>query len=107
MKSTKHPKPRRRKAKTLKLFTFDAGNSNSGPIGVVIAVEAYSKKQATRLANAYLSSFAEPIDLPIPAACKGLGVRYAMCCVAPNLTSKDIDLDDIRMVDPHDRNPAF
>lgn len=105
MKSSKHQRPKRKKAKTLKQFTFDAGNSNSGAVGIVISVEAYSKQQATRLANAYLSSFAEPIDLPVLAGFKGLGVRCAMCCVAPNLTSKDIDIHDITVVDLRDRNP--
>ena len=105
MKSLKHQKPKRKKANTLKRFTFDAGNSNSGPVGIVISVEAHSRQQATRLANAYLSSFVDPIDLPVLAGFKGLGVRYAICCVAPNLTPKDIDLDDIRVVDPRNRNP--
>jgi hypothetical protein len=45
-----------------------------------------------------LSSFAEPIDLAVPAGYKMLGVRYAMCCIALNLKPKDIDLDDIRLV---------
>jgi hypothetical protein len=80
---SKHEKPKMKKAKKLKQFTFDAGNSNSGPAGIVISVEARSEQQATRLANAYLSSFADTIDLPVSAAYKGLGVRYAMCCVAP------------------------
>ena len=105
MNSSWHPKPKRKKVKTLKQFTFDAGNSNKGPVGIVISVEAHTRHQATRLANAYLSSFADPIDLPVPPGYKGLGVRYAMCCVAPHLKSKDIDLDDITLVDPRDRNP--
>ena len=105
MKSLKHRKPKRKKANTLRRFTFDGGNSNSGPVGVVISVEAYSKKQATRLANAYLSSFAAPIDLPVQPGYEGLGVRYAMCCVAPNLTPKNIDLDDIKLVNPRDQDP--
>lgn len=104
MKSS-NQRPKREKAKTLKQFTFDAGNSNSGAVGIVISVEADSKQQATRLANAYLSSFAEPIDLPVLAGFKGLGARYAMCCVAPNLTPKDIDIHDITVVDLRDRNP--
>ena len=104
MKSLNHQKPKRKKANRLKRFTFDAGNSNSGPVGIVISVEARSKQQATRLANAYLASFAEPIDLPVPDGYKMLGVCYAMCCVAPNLTPKDIDLEDIRVVDPPDRS---
>ena len=101
----KRKKPQRKKAKTLKQFTFDAGNSNSGAVGIVISVQAHSKKQAARLANAYLLSFAEPIALPVPGGYKRLGVRYAMCCVAPNLTPKDINLDDIRLVDPRGRTP--
>ena len=103
--AAKHQEPERKKANTLKKFTFDAGNSNSGPVGIVISVAARSKQQATRLANAYLSSFSEPIDLPVQAGYKGLGVRYAVCCVAPNLKPKDIDIHDIRVVDPRDRNP--
>jgi hypothetical protein len=95
---------KRKKANTLKQFTFDAGNSNSGSVGIVISVEAYSKQSAIRLANTYLSSFAVPIDLPVPAGFKDLGVRHAMCCVAPNLTAKDIDIDEIKVVDLRWRN---
>jgi hypothetical protein len=91
-----------KQVRPLKQFVFDTGNSDSGAVGIVISVEAHSKAQATRLANAYLSSFAGPIDLPVPASYKRLGVRYAMCCVAPNLKSKDIDLDDIRVIDQID-----
>jgi len=105
LNSSWHPKPKRKKVKTLKQFTFDAGNSNKGPVGIVISVEAHTRHQATRLANAYLSSFADPIDLPVQPGYKVLGVRYAMCCVAPHLKPKDIDLDDIRPVDPRDRSP--
>ena len=47
--TAKHRKPKTKKGNTLKRFTFDAGNSNSGPVGIVIAVEACSKRQATRL----------------------------------------------------------
>jgi hypothetical protein len=104
LNSSNLPKHKWKQSKTLKQFTFDAGNSNSGPVGVVISVEAYSKKQATRLANAYLSSFAAPIDLPVLPGYKGLGVRYAMCCIAPHLKPKDIDLDDIRPVNPRDQD---
>jgi hypothetical protein len=103
LKLSRHQKQQGKKANTLKQFTLDAGNSNSGSVGIVISVQARSKQQATRLANSYLSSFGEPIDLPVPEGYKMLGVRYAMCCVAPNLTPKDIDLDDIRVVDPLDR----
>lgn len=103
--TAKQKKPQGKEAKTLRQFTFDAGNSNTGPVGIVISVEAYSKRQATRLANAYLSGFADPIDLPVLAGYQGLGVSYAMCCVAPNLTPRDIDLDEIRVVDRRDRNP--
>ncbi len=103
--SAKPKKSHGKKARTLKQFTFDTGNSDTGPVGIVVSVEAPTKQQAARLANAYLASFTEPIDLPVLAGFKGLGVRYAMCCVAPYLTSKDIDLDDIRTVDPCSRKP--
>ncbi len=83
-----------KKGNPLKQVTFDAVNFNAGAVGIVVSVEAHSKQQATRLANAYLSSFTEPIDLPVLAGFKVLGVRYAMCCIAPNLTRKDIDLDN-------------
>jgi hypothetical protein len=104
LNSSSHPKHEQKKAKTLKQFTFDAGNSYSGPVGIVLSVEAYSKKQAKQLANAYLSSFSAPIGLPVLPGYKGLGVRYAMCCIAPRLKLKDIDLDDIRLVNPRDQN---
>lgn len=101
----KPKKPKGKKARTLKQFTFDAGNSDTGPVGIVISVQACSKRQATRLANAYLSSFAEPIDLPVPAGFKGLGVRYAICCVGPNLTPRDIDIHGISVVDQRNLTP--
>ena len=93
MNSSKQPKTK--KAKTLKRFTFDAGNSNTGVTGLVVSVKSYSKKQAVRLANAYLASFKEPVDLLVPAGYEDIGVRYAMCCIGANLTILDIDLDDI------------
>jgi hypothetical protein len=99
LNSSSHPKHEQKKAKTLKQFTFDAGNSYSGPVGIVLSVEAYSKKQTKRLANAYLTSFSAPINLPVLPGYKGLGVRYAMCCIAPRLKLKDIDLDDTKEVE--------
>ncbi len=98
MKSSKRKTSQKKKARTLKQYTFDAGNSNTGPVGIVISVAAYSKKQAARLANVYLAGFADPIDLPVPSGYKGLGVCYAMCCVAPNLKASEIDLDGIKVV---------
>jgi hypothetical protein len=103
--TAKQKKSQGKKARTLKQFTFDAGNSDTGPVGIVISVAARSKRQATRVANAYLSSFAEPIDLPLPAGFEGLGVRYAICCVGPNLTPRDIDIHGISVVDQRYRNP--
>ena len=96
MKTSKQRKP---KAKTLKRFTFDAGNSNRGVAGLVVTVNAYSKKQAVRLANAYLISLDSPIDLPVPAGYRDIGVRYAMYCIGANLSTDDIDLDDIVDID--------
>lgn len=95
--SSKQPKIT--KVKTLKRFTFDAGNSNTGVAGLVVSVKAYSKEQAVRLANAYLTSFKEPIDLPVQAGYKDIGVCYAMYCIGANLTTGDIDLDDIAEID--------
>ena len=93
MNSSKQPKTK--KAKTLKRFIFDAGNSNTGVAGLVVSVKACSKKQAVKLANAYLASFKEPVDFQVPAGYEDIGVSYAMCCVGANLTIRDIDLDDI------------
>ena len=93
LKSSKQPKIK--KAKTLKCFTFDAGNSNTGVAGLVVSVKAYSKKQAVRLANAYLTSLKEPVDLPVQAGYKDLGVRYAIYCIGANLTIRDIDIEEI------------
>jgi hypothetical protein len=97
LKTAKKQEPK--KAKTLKRFTFDAGNSNTGVAGLVVSVKAYSKKQAVRLANAYLTSFKEPIDLPVPAGYKDTGVSYAMFCIGANLTVGDIDPEDIAEID--------
>ena len=44
------------------------------------------------------------IYLPVPAGFNGLGVRYAMCCIASNLAARDIDVDEIRVVDLRWRN---
>ena len=93
LKASKQPKIK--KAKTHKCFTFDAGNSNTGVAGLVVSVKAYSKKQAVRLANAYLTSFKEPVDLPVPTGYKDIGVRYAMYCIGANLTIRDIELEEI------------
>ena len=82
------------KAKTLKRFTFDAGNSNAGVAGLVVSVKAYSKPEAVRIANAYLTNFSSPIDLPVSAVDKESGVRYAMFCIGANLAPHDIDIDD-------------
>lgn len=83
--TAKQRKPQGKKAKTLRQFTFDAGDSNSGAVGIVISVAAYSKRQATRLANAYLSSFAEPVDLPVPAGYKaGRALRHVLRRIQPH-----------------------
>jgi hypothetical protein len=35
----------------------------------------------------------------VPARYKDIGVRYAMFCIGANLTTDDIDLDDIAEID--------
>lgn len=90
---------RQQKAKTLKRFTFDAGNSNTGVAGLVVSVKAHSKRQAVQFANAYLKNFNEPIDLPVSADHMEMGVQYAMFCIGANLTINEIDVDDIADID--------
>lgn len=97
MKASRQQRPK--KARTLERFTFDAGNSNTGVAGLVVSVKAYSKRQAVRLANAYLKNFNDPIDLPVSASQMEMGVRYAMFCIGANLTIHDIDVDDIAGID--------
>ncbi len=87
------------KPRMLKRYTFDAGNSNTGVAGIVIAVKAYSKRKATHLANQYLKAFPNPIDLEVEKAWKARGVLYAMYCIGANLRKRDIDSGDIISVE--------
>lgn len=81
--------------KTLKKYVFDAGNSNTGVAGVVIAVRAYNRKGAVRLANDFLRKHQyKPLDIEVdkPDGSSGhAGVDWALFCVGPNLRKRDID----------------
>jgi hypothetical protein len=81
--------------KKLKKYVFDAGNSNTGVAGVVIAVRAYNRKSAVRLANDFLRKYQyKPLEIEVdkPDGSSGLaGVDWALFCVGPNLRKRDID----------------
>ena len=79
--------------KKLKKYVFDAGNSNTGVAGVVIAVRAYSRKGAVRLANDFLRKYQyQPLEIEVDKPGAGLvGVDWALFCVGPNLRKRDID----------------
>jgi hypothetical protein len=66
------------KTRTLKRYIFDAGNSNTGVAGIVVAVKAYSKREATHLANQYIKAVPDPIDLEVEKAW-GLGGSSTPC----------------------------
>jgi hypothetical protein len=81
--------------KKLKKYVFDAGNSNTGVAGVVIAVRAYNRKSAVRLANDFLRKYQyRPLEIEVgkPAgSTEPVGVDWALYCVGPNLRKRDID----------------
>lgn len=81
--------------KKLKKYVFDAGNSNTGVAGVVIAVRAYNRKSAVRLANDFLRQYKyKPLEIEVdkPGGSRGdVGVDWALFCVGPNLRKRDID----------------
>jgi hypothetical protein len=81
--------------KKLKTYVFDAGNSNTGVAGVVIAVRAFNRRSAVRLANDFLRKYQyEPLEIKVnkPGGSSGLvGVDWALFCVGPNLRKRDID----------------
>lgn len=78
--------------KTLKKYVFDAGNSNTGVAGLVIAVRAYNRKGAVRLANDFLRRYQyKPLEIEVEKSCGEAGVDWALFCVGPNLRKRDID----------------
>jgi hypothetical protein len=94
----------RSKSAGLRRYTFDAGNSKTGVAGIVMAVCAHSKREATLLANHYLETVANPIDLEVEQAWKNRGILYAMYCIGANLKKRDIDADAIVEVECDGRN---
>lgn len=78
--------------KTIKKYVFDAGNSNTGVAGLVIAVRAYNRKGTVRLANDFLRRYQyKPLEIEVEKSCGEAGVDWALFCVAPNLRKRDID----------------
>jgi hypothetical protein len=80
----------------LKSYKFDVGNSNKGPIGMVIRVWAYNKKEAVEIANKCLQAndtvkVYERGHVFTPTAGE---VEYCNVYLAPNLT--------IRLIDPRE-----
>ena len=64
--------------KKLKRYVFYAGNSNAGVAGVVIAVRAYNRRSAVRLANDFLRKCQyQPFEIEVAGpseiqwACRG------------------------------------
>lgn len=64
---------------------------------MVVAVRAYSRKGAARIANDFLRQ-CEPVELEVkkPGGSGGeAGVEWALFCVGPNLRKRDIDEDSV------------
>jgi hypothetical protein len=82
--------------KTLKKYVFDAGNSNTGVAGLVIAVRAYNRRGAVKLANDFLRTYqSEPLEIEVDKSCEEAGVDWALFCVGPNLRKRDIDEESV------------
>ena len=82
--------------KTLKKYVFDAGNSNTGVAGLVIAVRAHSRRAAVGLANDFLRKHQyKPIEIEADKSGADAGVAWALFCVGPNLTKRDIDEEEV------------
>ena len=81
--------------KTLKKYVFDAGNSNTGVAGLVIAVRAHGRRAAVGLANDFLRKYKyKPIEIEADKSGADAGVAWALFCVGPNLTKRDIDEEE-------------
>jgi hypothetical protein len=82
--------------KNLKKYVFDAGNSNTGVAGVVIAVRAYSWQDAVKLANDFLRKYQyKPLEIEVDKLEGSVGVDWALFCVGPNLRKRDIDEESV------------
>ena len=82
--------------KKLKKYVFDAGNSNSGVAGVVIAVRAYKRRGAVRLASDFLRRYQyKPLEIEVDRPDGSVGVAWALFCVGPNLRKRDIDDESV------------
>jgi hypothetical protein len=80
----------------LKKYVFDAGNSNTGVAGVVIAVRASSRKSAVKLANDFLRKYQyKPLEIDVDKPDDSIGVDWALFCVGPNLRKRDIDEESV------------
>jgi hypothetical protein len=83
----------------LKKYVFDAGNSNTGVAGLIVAVRAYNRRDAVRLANDFLRRYQyEPLEIDAgrPGGCgEEAGVEWALFCVGPNLRMRDIDEETV------------
>lgn len=81
--------------KKLKKYVFDAGNSNTGVAGVVIAARAYNRRSAVRLANDFLRKYQyQPLEFEVGkpgGSGADVGIDWALFCVGPNLRKRDID----------------
>ncbi len=44
-------------------YHFDCGNSNDGPVGCCFRVRAYSREEATLLANKFLDSWSAGVEV--------------------------------------------
>jgi hypothetical protein len=71
--------------RTLKSFMFDVGNSDKGPVGMVIRVYARTRQEAIEKANAFLQDNSEGIDVPTYDLDSGDDVEYCRIYLAPNL----------------------
>ena len=85
-------------ARTEKCFKFDVGNSNTGPLGMVIRVYGTTKKEAVEKANAFLNSVGE-LGYPEGQIPRDSGVDYLTVYFGPNLTVRYIDDSETEVAD--------
>jgi hypothetical protein len=93
-------------AKKLKWYKLEAGNSSRGSVGMVIRLQAYSRKEAVEMANSQLDVLAT-----IEGEALIKGVEYCNVYVAGHLTENNImrgeteDVEEGEEID-QDETPA-
>lgn len=90
------------KQKPLKSYKFEIGNSSKGSLGLVIRVNARSRKEALDTANDFLSSL-DTVDLMKDSGSEPAdgteGVEYCNVYLAGNLTLRSLQANETEDVD--------